>query len=115
MYLSQFDLNIRHKTERDHVIPNVLSRFSCFDEEKFTKNENDDILNDVETYVETLMKMFIIFKERLIQIYKTNRKWSTLYELCYENFRFSFVSFETSFFLNFSERKKKNETFRNIN
>jgi hypothetical protein len=34
---------------------------------------------------------------------------------CHENFRFFFVFFETSFFLNLSERKKKNETFRNIN
>ncbi len=81
MYLSQFDLNIRHKAERDHVISNVLSRLSCFDEEKFTRNEDDDTLDDVEAYVETLMKMFIIFKERLIQVYKTNREWSTLYEL----------------------------------
>jgi hypothetical protein len=34
---------------------------------------------------------------------------------CHENFRFFFVSLETSFFLNLSERKKKNETFRSIN
>ncbi len=35
--------------------------------------------------------------------------------LCHENFRFSLVSFEISFFLNLSERKKKNEIFRSIN
>ncbi len=81
MYLSQFDLNVRHKAERDHVISNVLSRFSCFDKKRFTRNENNDTLNDVEMYVKTLIKMFITFKERLIQVYKTNKEWSTLYEL----------------------------------
>jgi hypothetical protein len=34
---------------------------------------------------------------------------------CHENSRFSLVSFGTSFFLNLSKRKKKNETFRSIN
>ncbi len=72
---------MRHKAERDHVISNVLSRLSCFDKKRFTRNENNDTLDDVKTYVEILIKMFITFKERLIQVYKTNKEWSTLYEL----------------------------------
>jgi hypothetical protein len=82
MYLSQFDLDIRHKSKRDHVISDVLSRLSFFqNDEKTMKNSNDNILNDIDAYVETLMKMSIIFKNRLIEVYKTNREWSTLYEM----------------------------------
>jgi hypothetical protein len=54
---------------------------------------------------------FLFRRSILIAIFVFFQKRSD----CHENFRFSFVSFETSFFLNLSERKKKNETFRNIN
>jgi hypothetical protein len=75
MYLSQFDLDIRHKSKRDHVISNALSRFSFFqNDEKTMKNSDNNILNDIDAYAETLMKMSIIFKNQLIEVYKTNRE-----------------------------------------
>ncbi len=49
MYLSQFDLDVRHKSGRDLVIPDALSRLPSFD-----KDENDesskDILNNIDAY-----------------------------------------------------------------
>jgi hypothetical protein len=80
MYLSQFELDIRHKFDRDHVISDALFRLSSFDE-KFMKNQNIDTLDDIETYVDTLMKMTSQFKNRLVQDYKTNKQWSFLYEM----------------------------------
>ncbi len=80
MYLSQFELNIRHKFDRDHVISDALFRLSFFDE-KFTENQNIDTLNDIETYADILMKMSSQFKDRLVQDYKTNKQWSVLYEM----------------------------------
>ncbi len=74
MYLSQFDLNIRHKSDREHVISDALSRLSCFEDEKLTKKQDDDILDDIEAYAETLMKMSSIFKDRLVQTYKTDKE-----------------------------------------
>ncbi len=76
MYLSQFDLDIKHKSERDHVISDALSRLSFFEnnDEKLTKNQNSDTLEDIEMYAEILMKMFTIFKNRLVQIYKIEKK-----------------------------------------
>ncbi len=90
MYLSQFDLDIRHKSKRDHVISNALSRFSFFqNDEKTMKNSDNNILNDIDAYAETLMKMSIIFKNQLIEVYKTNREWSTLYEILVTSFFYS--------------------------
>ncbi len=80
MYLSQFDLDVRHKSERNHVISDALSRLSSFDDfeaindEKSAKNQDDNILDDIEIYAETLMKMFTTFKNRLIQIYRIDKE-----------------------------------------
>jgi hypothetical protein len=75
MYLSQFDLDIRHKSERNHVISDALSRLSFFQsDEKFIENSDDNTLNDIDAYAETLMKMSSIFKKRLIEVYKTKRE-----------------------------------------
>jgi hypothetical protein len=83
MYLSQFDLDIRHKSKRDHVISDALSRLSAWndDEEKITKNSNSNILNDIDAYFEILVKMSSQFKNRLVQDYKKNKQWSALYEM----------------------------------
>jgi hypothetical protein len=78
MYLSQFELNIRHKFDRDHVISDALFRLSFFDE-KSAENQNTDTLNDIDAYVEILMKMSFIFKERLVQAYRIDKKWSVIY------------------------------------
>jgi hypothetical protein len=76
MYLSQFDLNVRHKFDRDHIISNISSRLSSWDDnlEKF-----ENTLKDVNVYVETLIEMFSDFKTRLINVYKIDKEWSTLY------------------------------------
>jgi hypothetical protein len=79
MYLSQFDLDVRHKSERDHVILDALSRLSSFDEGKSSKDSNSDTLDDIDVYVETLIEMFSNFKARLISAYEIDREWSALY------------------------------------
>ncbi len=53
------------------------------------------------------------YQSLMSYINDVNKKRVHIY--CHENCRFFLVSFETSFFLNFSKRKKKNETFRSIN
>jgi hypothetical protein len=85
MYLSQFDLNVRHKADRDHVILDALFRLSFFDSEEITKEiaknitkEKDDTLKNVNVYVEILVKMFLTFKTRLIQTYEIDKKWFAL-------------------------------------
>jgi hypothetical protein len=81
IYLSQFDLNIWHKSDRDHVISNALFRLLSFETEKFTENQISDILDNIEIYAETSMKMFSTFKTRFIQIYKIDKKWLSLYAM----------------------------------
>jgi hypothetical protein len=90
MYLSQFDLNVRHKIDRDHVIFDALFRLSFFDSEKISEEiteeiakdiikKKNDILKNVNVYVEILVKMFLTFKTRLIQTYEIDKKWFALY------------------------------------
>jgi hypothetical protein len=74
MYLSSFDLNVRHKSERDHIILDALSRLSFFDEEKFSKDSNSDTLDVINVYVETLIEMFSNFKARLINAYENRQE-----------------------------------------
>jgi hypothetical protein len=76
MYLSQFDLNVRHKSDRDHIISNALSRLSFFNN---STEEITNTLKNVKVYVETLIEMSFTFKTRLIEIYKSDREWSSLY------------------------------------
>jgi hypothetical protein len=90
MYLSQFDLNVRHKADRDHVILDVLFRLSFFDSEEISEEiteeiakniikKKNDILKNVNVYVEILVKMFLTFKTRFIQTYEIDKKWFALY------------------------------------
>jgi hypothetical protein len=85
MYLSQFDINVRRKSERDHVIFDVLFRLSSWndDEEKITENLNSNILNNIDAYayVETLIEMSSKFQKRLINVYNIDKKWSALYAM----------------------------------
>ncbi len=74
MYLSQFDLNIRHKSDKDHVISNALSRLSSLEDENFTKKQNDDILNDINAYAEIIVEMSSTFKIQLIRVYEIDKK-----------------------------------------
>jgi hypothetical protein len=81
MYFSQFDLDIRHKSKRDHVISDALFRLSTFqnDNEKITDNSDNKILDDINVYVETLIEMFFNFKSRLVSVYKIDKEWFSLY------------------------------------
>jgi hypothetical protein len=81
MYLSQFDLDIRHKSKRDHVISDALSRLSTFqnDNEKISDNSDNNTLDDINVYVETLIEMFSNFKSRLVSVYKIDKEWFSLY------------------------------------
>jgi hypothetical protein len=76
MYLSQFELDVRHKSERDHVISDALFRLSSFDS---STEKISNTLENVDAYVEIMIKMSSSFKNRLIEEYKTDKQWSSLY------------------------------------
>ncbi len=78
MYLSQFEFDVRHKSERDHVISDVLFRLSSFDSSIETISNT---LKNVNAYVEIMIKMSSSFKNRLIEEYKTDKQWSSLFEM----------------------------------
>jgi hypothetical protein len=78
MYLSQFELDVRYKSERDHVISDALFRLSSFDN---STEKISNTLKNVNAYVEIMIEMSSSFKNRLIEEYKTDKQRSSLYEM----------------------------------
>ena len=74
-YIQRFNLNIRHKLDKQHVVSNALSRFfsdnidSKIDE---TKNE----LNAL--FIVSLIKMNEAFRKRIIDDYKSDLNWKRI-------------------------------------
>ena len=80
IYLSQFRLNIRYRSDKRHVLSDVLSRLST-NRSFMNENENLDLksyhvdlknssINDqCFVYHETLINMFVVFRQRLIDEY----------------------------------------------
>ena len=74
-YIQRFDLNIRHKFDKQHIISNVLFRFvnfnnnikKSFDENKF------DVL-----FITTLIKINEVFRNRLLKNYIKNSTWKKI-------------------------------------
>ena len=77
-YIQRFNLNIRHKSNKQHVVSNVLSRFfndnidSKIDE---TKNE----LNAL--FIVSFVEMNEVFRKRIINDYKSNLNWKRIIEV----------------------------------
>ena len=90
IYLSQFDLNIRYRSEKSNVVPDALSRLPS---NAITKNQNIDVLN-IESYhssiidvsltnhafQDTLVVMSAEFRQKIVNDYK-NKSWSIIIEM----------------------------------
>ena len=75
IYLSQFNINVRHKSNKQHIIFNVLFKLSS---DANAKKRTNDFQNDEDTfdviYHVILMKMFHEFKSKLKQAYSKNKR-----------------------------------------
>ena len=73
-YLSQFDLNVQHQSEKIHLISNALSELL---DDMSNKNKKDiiDTLNDIEFYHIILIKLTNNFKKCLQDAYKKDTQW----------------------------------------
>ena len=84
-YLSQYDLNIWHRSGNQHVVLDALSRLKSL--ENF-KNSTEDILDsnydeftEISVYHITLVEMTDSFKTRLKDEYLKNKRWKRILEL----------------------------------
>jgi hypothetical protein len=94
MYLSQFRLNIRHRSEKSNVISDALSKLSVKRNNSSHEalNLNQDLehyQSDIETsesdqvyvYVTTLVKMFTKFRTKIQKEYQKKTKWMKLIKM----------------------------------
>ena len=87
-YLFQFVFNVCHKSNKQHIVLNVLSRLSFNTESiKWAINSNLDfekkILNMI--YYVILIKMSDKFKEKVRKTYKNNKRWIKIIKLLIKN------------------------------
>ena len=81
-YLLQFSLDVRHKSSKQHIIFDVLSRLSSNVDAIKRANDLEGDENTLNaTYHVILIKMSDDFKSRLKQIYAVNKRWARIIEL----------------------------------
>ena len=80
-YLQRFNLNIRHKLKKQHIISDILSRLifvnivaKSFTNTKSFANENE--LNIL--FIASLMKMNEVFRKRITDDYKNDLNWQKI-------------------------------------
>ena len=74
-YLQRFNLNIRHKSKKQHIVFDVFSRLAFVNTAaKFFANENE--LNVL--FTASLVKMNEAFRKRVIDDYKSDLNWQKI-------------------------------------
>ena len=70
-FLSQFSLDVRHKSDKEHIISNALSRLTSVNKETSTNISDYDELSKVDAlYTATLVEMSNDFRQKLLKEYK---------------------------------------------
>ena len=73
-YLSQFNIAVKHKAGRDHVISNALSRLPARDKIEPRQHSAE---SKMHAYSCTVVELSDTFKAQLLEAYK-KREWSTI-------------------------------------
>lgn len=74
-YISQFNIAIKHKAGREHIIPDTLSRLpSTLNRALKTVTQT----TEVHAYAGTTVELSEAFKERILEAYKT-QKWAVIW------------------------------------
>ena len=77
-YIQRFNLDIRHKSDKQHIMSNVLSRLINLNE-SIKKSFDENELNAL--FIITLIEMKKIFRNRLLKDYIKNSVWRKIITL----------------------------------
>ena len=88
-YIQRFDLNIRHKSSKSHLVSNVLSRLASLNDSQTSSKEEFDALftfvdvdtdhSDVDVYFTcSLVKMNETFRQKILDDYKVDASWKRI-------------------------------------
>ncbi len=79
-YLSQFQLDVRYRPGKQHIVPDALSRLlnSMAD---LRDRESDGTLDEVFAFNMTLVEMSDSFKKTLSKAYREDNQWKKVAEI----------------------------------
>lgn len=79
-YLSQYNLDVRHRPGKIHLVPNALSRL-LGDMGNKNSNKDNNTLDDIDTYHVTLIEMSKDYKTQLRDAYDKDEQWRRILHL----------------------------------
>ena len=75
-YLSQFNLDVRYKPGKKHVLPDALSRLAST---AISRDDGAEVLDlHASAYHTTLVEMSPVMRNRIVQGYKTDKTWAVI-------------------------------------
>ena len=76
-YIQRFNLNIRHKFDKQHIVFDALSRLVSDNiNASIDRNVNDEKLNAL--FIASLIEIDEVFRKRIVEDYKTNLNWQKI-------------------------------------
>ena len=79
-YIQRFNLNIRHKFDKQHIVSDALSRLVSDNiNASIDRNHDENELNAFFTV--SLVKMDEVFRNRILKDYKKNLNWQKIVEI----------------------------------
>ena len=79
-YIQRFNLKIRHKSSKQHIVSNVLFKlFSDNIEHKIVVDEIDDELNVL--FIASLIEINEVFRKRILNDYKIDFNWQRIIDV----------------------------------
>ena len=79
-YLQRFNLDIQHKSGKQHIVPDTLFRLASVNEESSSHEGELDTLHNY-AYTTSLVEMSLEFKNSLIQEYAEDSAWKQILNL----------------------------------
>jgi hypothetical protein len=87
-YIQRFNVIIKHKSDKQHIVSNALSRLDSKNNELAFNSEELNTL-----FIITLIEMNLVFKTKILDEYFTDSKWKKILQMLFKNFTI-ILSFE---------------------
>ena len=84
-YIQRFNLKIRHKFDKQHIVSNALFRLISVNTN--SSNHNEDEFDAL--FIVSLVEMNFVFKQRILNDYKTNLNWQKIVNTLNQNVELS--------------------------
>jgi hypothetical protein len=87
-YIQRFNVIIKHKSDKQHIVSNALSRLDSENNELISNSKKLNAL-----FIITLIEINLVFKTKILDEYVTDSKWKKILQMLFRNFTIT-LSFE---------------------